>query len=139
MRKGGTTNNTRRNEIRVAHTTQNSYWSKSMCPSIKSELRNTLDCERSKETGVEDLIDGHIDFDQLELCAVWATRISFLPVSLKLNGLLNIQVRGTGDVQYIEVTRKFVISIYATLCIKSMGQLTPEAQVQTTVLQYGVN
>ena len=63
------------------------------------------------------MIDGHIDFDQLEFCAVWATRISFLPVSL-------------------QITRKFVISIYATQCIQSMGQLTPEAQVQTTVLQY---
>ena len=94
LRKGGTINNTR-NEIHVAHTTQNSYWSKSMCPSIKPELHNTLDCERSKETGVEDLTDGHIDFDQLEFCSVWATRISVLPVSLQINGLLDIQVRET--------------------------------------------
>ena len=36
LRKVGTADNTGRNEIRVAHTTQNSHWSKSMCPSIKS-------------------------------------------------------------------------------------------------------
>ena len=32
---GGTADNTGRNEMRVAHTTQNSHWSKSMCPPIK--------------------------------------------------------------------------------------------------------
>ena len=36
-RKGGTADNTSRNEIRVAHTTQNSHWSKSTRLSIKSE------------------------------------------------------------------------------------------------------
>ena len=47
LRKGRITDNTAGNEIPVAHTTQNSHWSKSMCPSIKSELHNTLDCEQS--------------------------------------------------------------------------------------------
>ena len=36
-RKGGTADNTSRNEIRVAHTTQNSHWSKSIRLSIKSD------------------------------------------------------------------------------------------------------
>jgi hypothetical protein len=36
-RKGGTADNTLRNEIRVAHTTQNSHWSKSIRLSIKSD------------------------------------------------------------------------------------------------------
>ena len=34
LMKGGAADNTGRNEIRVAHTTQNIHWSKSMCPSI---------------------------------------------------------------------------------------------------------
>jgi hypothetical protein len=34
-RKGGTADNTSRNKISVAHTTQNSHWSKSICLSIK--------------------------------------------------------------------------------------------------------
>jgi hypothetical protein len=37
-RKGGTADNTSRNEIRVAHTTQNSHWSKSIRLSIKSDM-----------------------------------------------------------------------------------------------------
>ena len=37
-RKGGTADNTSRNEIRVAHTTQNSHWSKSTRLSIKSDM-----------------------------------------------------------------------------------------------------
>ena len=37
LMKGGTADYTERNEIRVAHTTQNSHWSKSMSPSIKSD------------------------------------------------------------------------------------------------------
>jgi hypothetical protein len=37
-RKGGTADNTSRNEIHVAHTTQNSHWSKSICLSIKSDM-----------------------------------------------------------------------------------------------------
>ena len=45
LRKGRIIDNTVGNEIPVAHTTQNSHWSKSMCPSIKSELHNTLDCD----------------------------------------------------------------------------------------------
>jgi hypothetical protein len=36
-RKGGTADNTSRNEIRVAHTTQNSHWSKLIRLSIKSD------------------------------------------------------------------------------------------------------
>jgi hypothetical protein len=36
-RKGATADNTSRNEIRVAHTTQNSHWSKSIRLSIKSD------------------------------------------------------------------------------------------------------
>jgi hypothetical protein len=37
-RKEGTADNTSRNEIRVAHTTQNSHWSKSIRLSIKSDM-----------------------------------------------------------------------------------------------------
>ena len=37
LMKGGIADNTERNEIRVAHTTENSHWSKSMCPPIKSD------------------------------------------------------------------------------------------------------
>ena len=37
-RKGGTADNTSRNEIRVAHTTQNSHWSRSIRLSIKSDM-----------------------------------------------------------------------------------------------------
>jgi hypothetical protein len=37
-RKGGTADNTSRNEIRVAHTMQNSHWSKSIPLSIKSDM-----------------------------------------------------------------------------------------------------
>jgi hypothetical protein len=36
--KGGTADNTSRNKICVAHTTQNSHWSKKICLSIKSDI-----------------------------------------------------------------------------------------------------
>jgi hypothetical protein len=36
--KGETADNTSRNEIRVAHTTQNSHWLKSIHLSIKSDM-----------------------------------------------------------------------------------------------------
>ena len=36
-KKGRTADNRGRNEIRVAHTMQNSNWSKSKCPSIRSD------------------------------------------------------------------------------------------------------
>jgi hypothetical protein len=37
-RKGGTADNTSRNETAFAHTTQNSHWSKSIRLSIKSDM-----------------------------------------------------------------------------------------------------
>ena len=69
---------TGRTEIRVAHTEQNSNWSKSICPSIKSSTPVSFDRSQSKVLCNSGLIDGHIDFDQYEFCVVWATCISFL-------------------------------------------------------------
>ena len=71
LMKGGTADNSGRNEIRVAHMKRNVHPSKSMCPFEKSCTEYKLSPnERDLYYYVSDFIDGRIDFDQWEFCVV---------------------------------------------------------------------
>ena len=78
--KGGTADNTGSNEIRVAQTTQNSHWSKSMRSLIKSNLTRSGTNPFPSETVhvfsylpyyLHYFLDGHMDFDGWEFCVMW--------------------------------------------------------------------